>query len=299
MQYVLTLTADPKQRLLSERHAKTAIAALSAAGASNIAGDWLSPGCALDLNFQGLTPVEAAPVVHAALIDVPADINAQSALGRRKQLLIADMDSTIITDESLDELADFIGIRDQVEPITARAMRGEIDFEAALRDRVRLLAGQPAHLLDRLLNERIHLTGGAETLVRTMRGNGAFTALVSGGFTFITEAVAAKVGFQTHRGNVLLIENGILTGAVADPILGKEAKLESLRAFCAEQGLVADQVMAVGDGANDIPMLLGAGAGVAFHAKPAVAAAARFKIDHGDLTALLYLQGYHDRELVS
>jgi len=209
------------------------------------------------------------------------------------------MDSTIITHESLDELADFIGIRDQVEPITARAMRGEIDFEAALRDRVRLLAGQPESLLDRLLNERIHLTGGAKTLVRTMRNNGAFTALVSGGFTFVTEAVAAKVGFQTHRGNVLLIENGVLTGAVADPILDKEAKLESLRALCAERDLVADQVMAVGDGANDIPMLLGAGTGVAFHAKPAVAAAARFKIDHGDLTALLYLQGYHDAELVN
>jgi phosphoserine phosphatase len=299
MQYVLTLTADPKQRVLSERHVKTAIAALAAAGATNIDADWLSPGFALDLNFQDLAPAEATPAVHAALIDLPIDINAQPASGRRKQLLIADMDSTIITDESLDELADFIGIRDQVEPITTRAMRGEIDFEAALRDRVRLLAGRPVSLLNRLLNERIHLTGGAETLVRTMRSNGAFTALVSGGFTFVTEAVAAQVGFQTHRGNVLLIENGVLTGAVADPILGKEAKLESLRALCVERGLVAGQVMAAGDGANDIPMLLGAGTGVAFHAKPAVAAAARFKIDHGDLTALLYLQGYHDEELVN
>jgi phosphoserine phosphatase len=299
MQYVLTMTTDPKQRVLSERHAKTAIAALAAAGASNIGADWLSPNRALDLNFQGLAPAEAAPAVHAALIDLPTDINAQSASGRRKQLLIADMDSTIITNESLDSLANFIGIRDQVEPITARAMRGEIDVEAALQDRVRLFAGHPASLLDRLLNERIHLTGGAETLVRTMRGNGAFTALVSGGFTFVTEAVAAKVGFQTHRGNILLIENGVLTGAVANPILGKKAKLESLRAFCAERDLVADQVMAVGDGANDIPMLLGAGTGVAFHAKPAVAAATRFKIDHGDLTALLYLQGYHDAELVN
>jgi phosphoserine phosphatase len=299
MQYVLTLTADPKQRVLSEQHAKTAIAALAAAGATNIGADWLSPGRALDLNFQGLAPAEAAPTVHAALIDLPTDINAQSVSGRRKQFLIADMDSTIITGESLDELADFIGIRGQVEPITTRAMRGEIDFEAALRDRVRLLAGHPVSLLDRLLDERIHLTGGAETLVRTMRGNGAFTALVSGGFTFVTEAVAAKVGFQTHRGNILLIENGVLTGAVADPILGKEAKLESLRALCAERDLIADQAMATGDGANDIPMLLGAGTGVAFHAKPAVAAAARFKIDHGDLTALLYLQGYHDAELVN
>ncbi len=284
--------------MLSEQHAETTIAALAAAGASNIAADWLSPGRALDLNFQDLAPAKAAPAVHAALIDLPTDINAQSASVRRKQFLIADMDSTIITHESLDELADFIGIRDQVEPITARAMRGEIDFEAALRDRVRLLAGQPESLLDRLLNERIHLTDGAKTLVRTMRNNGAFTALVSGGFTFVTEAVAAKVGFQTHRGNVLLIENGVLTGAVADPILDKEAKLESLRALCAERDLIADQVMAVGDGANDIPMLLGAGTGVAYHAKPAVAAAARFKIDHGDLTALLYLQGYHDAELV-
>lgn len=299
MQYVLTITVDPGARTLADDHARAAAAALASLGATAIGQTWLSPGRALDLTYQGSSDPGVAETVREALAGIPADFNIQPLDGRRKQLLIADMDSTIITDESLDELADFIGIREQVAPITARAMRGEIDFDTALRDRVRLLAGQPVALLDRLLAERIHLTGGAEALVRTMRANGAFTALVSGGFTFITEAVAAKVGFATHRGNTLIVRNGTLTGEVGDPILGGQAKLESLREFRAAHDLVAEQTMAVGDGANDIPMLLGAETGVAFHAKPAVSAAARFAIDHGDLTALLYLQGYRDAEFVT
>jgi phosphoserine phosphatase len=296
MQYVLTLTGDPRAAALTRDHARVAAHALTTQGAADTVVAWLSPGRALDLTFESPSDADLKARVHAALAGVPADINLQPVAGRRKQLLIADMDSTIITDESLDELADFIGIKEQVAPITARAMRGEIDFETALRDRVRLLAGQPTHLLDRLLNERIHLTGGAEALVRTMRANGAFTALVSGGFTFVTEAVAAKVGFATHRGNVLLTEGDVLTGEVGDPILGKQAKLDCLRGFCAAGNLTPDRTLAVGDGANDIPMLLGAGTGVAFRAKSAVAAAARFTIEHGDLTALLYLQGYRDAD---
>lgn len=299
MQYVLTLTCDPTRPILVQAHADAARDALSAWGATHIETTWLSPGRALDLVFEAPAIDGAEAGIRAALLGLAVDINAQPAAGRRKRLLIADMDSTIITDESLDELADFIGIKDQVAPVTARAMRGEIDFDTALRDRVRLLAGHPTSLLDRLLEERIHLTGGAEALVRTMVANGAFTALVSGGFTFLTEAVAAKVGFATHRGNVLLTRDGTLTGEVGEPILGKEAKLESLREFCAAEGLALDQTMAVGDGANDIPMLSGAGTGVAFHAKPAVAAAAQFTVDHGDLTALLYLQGYRDTEFVT
>jgi phosphoserine phosphatase len=298
MQYVLTLTGGPLGGALTDARANAVSLALAAKGATVEAANWLSPGRAVDLVFSGIVEWEAIYVSSEQLVDVAVDINAQPVAGRRKQLLIADMDSTIITDESLDELADFIGIRDQVAPITERAMRGEIDFDTALKDRIRLLRGQPTGLLDRLLQERIHLTGGAKALVRTMRDNGAFTALVSGGFTFVTEAVAARVGFATHRGNVLLTEDGKLTGEVGDPILGKEAKLESLREFCANLGLALEQTMAVGDGANDIPMLLGAGTGVAFHAKPAVAQAARFRIDHGDLMALLYLQGYSDADLV-
>jgi phosphoserine phosphatase len=298
MQYVLTITCDPRAPELTEDHGRATRDALASNGATDIASAWLSPGKALDLTFQDLAPDAAAQAARDALMGVAVDINVQAVTGRRKQLLIADMDSTIITDESLDELADFIGIKDQVAPITARAMRGEIDFDTALRDRVRLLAGQPISLLDRLLEERIHLTGGAEALVRTMRANGAFTALVSGGFTFCTDAVAAKVGFAIHRGNVLLTDGATLTGTVGEPILGKEAKLASLHEFCSTHGLAVGQTMAVGDGANDIPMLLGAGTGVAFHAKPAVAAAARFTIEHGDLTALLYLQGYRDTDFV-
>ena len=300
---MLTITSDPRASgstpALTNGHVDAATAALTALGATDIGLAWLSPSRALDLTFLGPSVADAKAVARDALAGVAADINAQPLAGRRKQLLIADMDSTIITDESLDELADFIGIREQVAPITAQAMRGEIDFDTALRDRVRLLAGHPTGLLDQLLAERIHLTGGAEALVRTMRANGAFTALVSGGFTFVTEAVAAKIGFATHRGNVLLTKGDVLTGEVGEPILGKQAKLDSLREFCSAHGLGPDQTMAVGDGANDIPMLLGAGTGVAYHAKPAVAAAARFTIEHGDLTALLYLQGYRDSDFVT
>lgn len=299
MQYALTLTGDPRAPSLTDEAAAAASTALAAWGARDIRPAWLAPAVALDLTFDAASVDGAGEAVRGALAGLAADINLQPLAGRRKRILIADMDSTIITGESLDDLADFIGIKDQVAPVTARAMRGEIDFDTALRDRVRLLAGQPAGLLDRLLEERIELTGGAETLVRTMRANGAFTALVSGGFTFVTEAVAATVGFEVNRGNRLLVEDGVITGAVGEPILGKEAKLASLHAFCEARGLRPDQVMAVGDGANDIPMLLGAGTGVAFHAKPAVAAAGRFAVHHGDLTALLYLQGYRASEFVA
>lgn len=294
---MLTLTADPNTRPLTDQHRESARAALRAAGATGCITTWLAPGHALDLAFTALSEPEAKRAVRQALPGVPADLNTQPAKGRRKHLLIADMDSTIITSESLDDLAEFIGIHDQVAPITARAMRGEIDFETALRDRVRLLAGQPKALLARLIDEGLSLTGGAKALVRTMRANGAYTALVSGGFTDVTGAVATRVGFDTHRGNVLRIEGATLTGEVGEPILGQQAKLESLLAFSQRRGLEAEQAMAVGDGANDIPMLLRAGTGVAFRAKPAVAAEARFRIEHGDLSALLYLQGYREAQI--
>ena len=299
MQQVLTLTADPAARPLDDGIAAKAAGALAAAGARTGAPVLLAAGCAFDLPFEGIADGAAAAAVRAALAGVPADANAQPAAGRRKRLLVADMDSTVITVESLDELADFAGLRDRIAPVTERAMRGEIGFEEALRERVALLAGRPASLLDRLLAERVRLTPGARTLARTARAHGARTALVSGGFDFVTGAVARMAGFDTHRGNRLLVADGRLTGEVGEPILGADAKRDILRELCAAIGAGTGEAMAVGDGANDIPMLAEAGAGVAFRAKPAVAAAARLRIEHGDLTALLHLQGYREEEFAA
>ncbi len=225
------------------------------------------------------------------------DINLVAADGRRKSILIADMDSTIITVECVDELADFAGVKDRVAAITERAMRGELDFEEALLERVGLLKGLPEAMLHECYHQRVALTPGAERLVRTMRAHGALTALVSGGFTFFTERVAERAGFMRNQANRLLVENGALTGDVSRPILGREAKLAALREFAAELDVSTDDALAVGDGANDLAMIGAAGLGVAFRAKPAVAAAADAAIQHGDLTALLYLQGYKDEEM--
>ncbi len=221
---------------------------------------------------------------------------------RRKHLLIADMESTIIEQEMLDELADCVGLRETISGITARAMRGELDFEAALRERVGLLAGLDAKVLDEVA-DRITLMPGAETLIRTMQANGAYCALVSGGFTVFTERVAKQLGFDEHQANVLEIADGKLTGRVLEPILGGDAKLAALRRLTAKLGIDPSQVIAVGDGANDLAMLAAAGLGVAFRAKPKVREAVAALpngavINHGDLTALLYLQGYRRQEFV-
>ncbi|MGE0224080.1 MAG: phosphoserine phosphatase SerB [Acetobacteraceae bacterium] len=248
----------------------------------------LSPGEAVDI------PVSAAPdrdAIRAALGAAPVDAIATQAATRRKRLLIADMDSTIITGETLDELADFAGLKDRIAAITARAMNGELDFKDALRERVAMLKGLPVDALEQTW-ARIELTGGARELVATMRAQGAFTALVSGGFTFFTGRVAALVGFHMHRSNVLLDDGAVLTGTVAEPILDRDAKRESLLRLSGEHGLTPDDTLAVGDGANDLDMLRAAGLGVAFHAKPIVAAAAQARIDHADLRALLFAQGY-------
>jgi phosphoserine phosphatase len=209
------------------------------------------------------------------------------------------MDSTMIGQECLDELADFVGLREKVAAITARAMRGEIAFEPALRERVALLRGLSADVVKTLLAERITLTPGARTAVATMRAHGCRTVLVSGGFTVFTGAIAERLGFHAHRGNVLEMADGALLGTVAEPILGREAKLAALEARTAALGIGADAVVAVGDGANDGAMVAAAGLGVAFRAKPAVAAAAAARIEHGDLTALLYLQGYRQEEFAA
>ncbi|HEU0221249.1 MAG TPA: phosphoserine phosphatase SerB [Paracoccaceae bacterium] len=232
----------------------------------------------------------------AAMAGQGVDANLVPVANRRKRLLIADMDSTIIDAECIDEIAGEAGLKAEVAAITERAMRGELDFEQALTARVALIRGLPEAALERVWRERIHLNPGARTLAATMNAAGAMTALVSGGFTWFSRRVAEVAGFRFHRANTLIFEEGRLTGAVALPILGRQAKLETLLALAAETGITPDDAIAVGDGANDLAMVEAAGLGVAYRAKPALAAGADARIEHGDLTALLSLQGYEEAE---
>jgi phosphoserine phosphatase len=240
------------------------------------------------------------PVARAQTVVLDGvDANCLPAANRRKRLLIADMDSTIIPVECIDEVADFAGVRGPVEAITERAMRGELVFGDALRARVALIEGLPETRLQEVYDRRVPLNPGARALVGTMRENGAATALVSGGFTFFSERVAAAAGFEMHQANRLLAADGRLTGRVAEPVLGRAAKLDALTRIAAERGIALGEALAVGDGANDLAMIEAAGLGVAFRAKPIVAERARASIRHGDLTALLYLQGYSVEEIVA
>jgi len=250
---------------------------------------------AVDVTFEGEVAAVRERVI-AAIGDRPVDFAVQPALNRRKRLLIADMDSTIINVECLDELADFAGVKDRVSEITERAMRGELAFEGALRERVGMLKGLATTALQTCFDERVRLNPGAETLVRTMAAHGARCALVSGGFTFFTSRVAEAAGFHLNRANTLIEQGEALTGEVGDPILGKEAKLAALEEETAALGLTPADALAVGDGANDLAMIEAAGLGVAYRAKPIVAAQADAKVDHADLTALLYFQGYRAEE---
>ncbi|MBV0913396.1 phosphoserine phosphatase SerB [Anianabacter salinae] len=260
------------------------------------AADWLSPDEAAEF------PVAEAPgnfwTVWEDLQEMGIDLAMQRNGGPRRMLL-ADMDSTMIEQECIDELAAEAGVGPRVAEITARAMNGELDFEGALRERVGLLAGLNAGVIAQVLASRITLAPGGRELVATMRAHGSHTALVSGGFTAFTEVIAERLGFDEHRANTLMIENEVLTGAVAEPILGREAKVAALHEITVRLGTVPQEVIAVGDGANDLGMLEIAGAGVALHAKPSVQAQAEIRINHGDLTALLFLQGYTRAEFVT
>jgi phosphoserine phosphatase len=241
----------------------------------------------------------AASVLRLGLGAAPVDIFVQPLEGRRKKLLLADMDSTMIGQECIDELADFVGLKEKVAAITERAMRGEIAFEPALRERVQLLTGLDAKVVDEAIEHRITLTPGGKALVRTMRAHGAYAALVSGGFTVFTSRIAEMIGFDENRANELLIMGGKFVGAVREPILGKAEKLATLVELATRHELAMEETLAIGDGANDLAMLEAAGLGVAYRAKPAVAAAAQARVDHGDLTALLYAQGYRIWDFVT
>ena len=289
MPHIATLIANPDEPTLG------AVALARAAEALHRpeAAIELATGVAVDIPFE---PDAEPPVIEArlraALDDLRLDVVVQQREDRRKRLFLADMDSTMIRQECIDELADFVGAKAHVAAITERAMRGEIAFEPALRERVALLAGLPEGVVEDVMRERITLTPGGTALVRTMKASGAHTMLISGGFTLFTRRIAAMVGFDESQANILEVEGGRLTGVVREPILGREAKQAALVAARQRLGLSPAETLAVGDGANDLAMLAEAGLGVAFRAKPAVAAAARMRVDHGDLTALLYAQGY-------
>ena len=292
MTHVATLICNPAAPALGDTALDRARAALPHAGAPS----WLDPDVAADIPFTpdpGGDQRLLASQVRASLDGRPIDVVVQPLAHRRKRLFLADMDSTMIGQECIDELADYAGFKDRVAAVTERAMRGEIAFEPALRERVALLKGLPQAVIKEVIEQRIRLTPGGRTLVGTMRAHGAYTCLVSGGFTMFTHTIGAMIGFNEDRANVLLVDDGgRLAGLVAEPILGREAKLDTLKELRQRFGLAPEDTLVLGDGANDIPMIEAAGLGVAYHGKPAVAQAAAARIDHGDLTALLYAQGY-------
>ena len=272
-------------------------AALEALGAAPGTPDWLAEREAADLPFTAAPPELAAAAARTALAEARVDAVAQPAEGRRKGLLVADMDSTIVTSETLDEVAAYAGLKEKISAITARAMNGELDFRQALLERIAMLRGLEVSALEATW-AATEMMPGAAALVATMRAHGATCCLASGGFTFFTSRVAERLGFQHHVSNTLLIEDGRLTGQVAEPIFDRNGKLATLTRLASEKALPMAATLAVGDGANDLDMLRAAGMGVAFRAKPVVAAAAQARIDHADLRALLYVQGYRRAEII-
>ena len=298
MTHVLTLIADPAKSDLKDSIVAAVRDALTKAGARVAAPDWLAPSIACDLPFSGLDSDRALAAARSAVGGAPIDAAVVPVDGRRKGLLVADMESTLIENEMLDDLAAMVGIGEEVATITRAAMNGELDFKNAVRERVALLTGLPIERMEEAA-ARIRLMAGARTLVQTMKAHGAYTAIVSGGFLFFTNQVRGWLGADFDQANNLEIASGSLTGEVSEPVLDRDGKLNALKRLARERGLTIEQTLSVGDGDNDIPMLQAAGLGVAFHAKKRVAEAVPVRIDHGDLTALLYLQGYRQSEFVS
>ena len=299
--YALVLTTPPTRPSLSDFAVERAYSVIPEA--LRRSQRWLAPGEAWEGEFvtnEVGVSAELRAEVQFALNGLTLDINIVTAEPqlRRNRLLVADMESTIIQQECLDELADFVGLRDRVSEITAKAMHGELDFEAAIKQRVGLLEDMDAGKLEEVYTKRVTLMPGAGTLLATMQASGARCALVSGGFDYFAERICTRLGFDEFRANRLEIRGGKLTGKVIEPILGREAKLAAFESYKKELGLQRGLTMATGDGANDLAMIKAAGLGVAFRAKPVVAAEADAAITHGDLTALLYLQGYAKDEFV-
>ena len=290
---VATLIADPSTEPLSEATVDRAAQALNGIERRR----WLDEGVAADLVFTGDLKAKRA-ALEESLSGDPIDVIVQPLAHRRKRLLVADMDSTLIGQECVDELAARVGVGERVAAITERAMRGEVAFAPALRERVALLQGLPETVIQDVLKDRITLSRGARTLVQTMRANGAYVAIVSGGFRQFTGAIRERLGADEDRANVLMIEGGRLTGEVMEPILGQDAKLHALKEIAAAMGLALDDTLAVGDGANDLPMLQAAGLGIAYRAKPKVAAGADARVERTDLSALLYAQGFARKDFV-
>jgi phosphoserine phosphatase len=299
MTHVLTLIADPAKSDLKDSIVAAVRDALLRSRGHVGKLDWLAPGIACDLPFAGIPPEAATAAARQALANAPIDVAALSlASDRRKGLLVADMESTLIENEMLDDLAAMVGIGEEVATITRAAMNGELDFKNAVRERVALLTGLPIERMEEAAAQ-IRLMAGARTLVQTMKAHGAYTAIVSGGFLFFTNQVRGWLGADFDQANNLEIASGSLTGEVSEPVLDRDGKLNALKRLARERKLTIEQTLSVGDGDNDIPMLQAAGLGVAFHAKKRVADAVPVRIDHGDLTALLYLQGYRKSEFVS
>ncbi|HRF09454.1 MAG TPA: phosphoserine phosphatase SerB [Xanthobacteraceae bacterium] len=291
MSHVATLVSNPKNPAVDA----AAVAKARALLPNAISESMLKPGIAADIFFApGPDAQERAlgDLVRAALAPAPIDVIVQETAYRRKKLFVADMDSTMIDQECIDELADYAGLKAHVAAITERAMRGELPFEPALLERVALLKGLPLSVINETIEKKITLAAGGEELIATLKANGVYTCLVSGGFTLFTQVIAHRLGFNENRANELLVDGEKLAGTVREPILGRAAKLSTLEELTAKLGILPQETMAIGDGANDLDMITAAGLGIAIHAKPAVAAAAAARIDHSDLSAIIYSGGY-------
>jgi len=291
MSHVATLVSNPSRPAVDAAAIAKARALLPNAISENV----LKPGIAADIFFApgpDAQERELSDLVRAALTPAPIDVVVQETRYRRKKLFVADMDSTMIDQECIDELADFAGLKTHVAAITERAMRGELPFEPALRERVALLKDLPLSVIEETIRAKITLAAGGKQLIDVLRANGVYTCLVSGGFTLFTNVIADKLGFDENRANELLIEDEKLTGKVSEPILGRAAKLATLKELADRLGIRLEETIAIGDGANDLDMITASGLGIAIHAKPAVAAAAQARIDHADLSAIIYCAGF-------